>query len=452
MNLIIGKDIDFYYITDSKYLDSAINILNKQELLGVDTETYALFSVFNDRASGLDPYTSDIRLIQINYLGNKSPYIFDILKIGKDKIQPLIDLLNNPSIEKVFFNSSFDLKILYHNFGIWLANAKCCRVSMKLLGQCTGYKTSLTRGFSYKAMVRDYFLKDISKAEQNSDWGSLDLRTEQLEYAALDVGSFKYDSQHSSYLLEGYKLFNDILLNPLPDGFDIGFILNLEQDANNITSKVEYTGLPVNKNLLFKFLEAATKELNNYKIKICKLLNISPNTKMVMTASGIKAEVYVPEEVSKLLNSPKKLGDYVNEILGEKNKLDNMQTASLKKLLKSLEVEAKKVKLEKDIEEESEDEEFLEEEEDFTTGIELIDSILEYKKLVKLVEKDWDKLINIKTGCIHANVNSIGAATGRMSSSGEILGQKFNAQQLNKKDIELEIKEDLVLKSSSTIN
>jgi DNA polymerase I-like protein with 3'-5' exonuclease and polymerase domains len=64
-------------------------------------------------------------------------------------------------------------------------------------------------------------------------------------------------------------------------------------------------------------------------------------------------------------------------------------------------------------------------------GAVVIRDLLHYKELAKMVGTNWNELVNPVTGRIHASYHTIGTATGRMSSSGIINGNRFNAQQIS---------------------
>lgn len=433
MQLTIGEDIDFYYIIDHKDVQPIADILSKEEYLAVDTEVKMLHEEYGDKAHWKDPHTSRVRLLQISGYKNNVPYVFDVLKLGVKNLAPIIEVLMNPSIKKVAHNMKFDLKVLKSTFGVWVPNFDCTMIIMQKLGLATGYKAAQIRGFSLKALARDYFDIILSKVEQDSDWGTEILRAEQLEYAALDVGKPKRSSLKHSILLDGYFLLKEVLEVEPPNGYGVAECLEWDQRCNEVLARCEYSGMPVSLDMLNAIYNQARLELEEKKLQLCKDLNIRVEQRINFDEDGNPyKEIVISDQTIKLLNNPKKLVELVNRKLSTTGqKLTDAQSSSLETLIKKLKVEKEEAEKESELNEDDDlDNEFFLEEVEFNST--LIQNLLRYKSLVKLVSIDYRNIINVVTGCVHPEFSCIGASTGRMASRG-----LFNAQQISTLSLEI---------------
>jgi len=459
LQLTVGKEVDYFYITNASDLIEAVNNIEKalestDKILAVDTETYPLYNIYGDRADFRDPHTTATRLIQVNVSYNNTPYIFDFLKIGREGFQPLVDLLMRKDIRKVGHNFKYDIKQLKASLNVWLPNSWCTLVMAARVNVCTGFRAGQMRGNSLKALARDYFGIDLSKTEQKSDWSNPNLASEQLEYAALDVSKGKSHTQlKHSVLLDLYYLFHNLLYTPAPKGFgghcklkDFKEPIEVDQAANSILAKIEYNGMPVSKKMLDLIYSTASKEVEELKLYLCKSFGLPIQQALDYTDEGAKVITILSEETQKTLNNPKKLVQLVNKTLKKQGiELTNVLSDSLEEALK-------KLKAKESEEEPDEEEEFYweDEEESVEWNIDLIDKLIKYKELSKLVSIDYRKLINPVTGRVHSSYQCIGASTGRMSSGGK---GSFNVQQISSKTVVIEIEEtDHPYISSSQIN
>lgn len=159
------------HITNKEEADQAFKEIESSEgALSLDIETYP-----KEGGNGLDPFTSEIRLIQI-YFGGESVYVFDIDYISL-KSFPL-SLWQRPI---VCHNALFELKHLLHR-GVDLKQVGCTKLmGFTLQGYSRGGNLSL------KGLTKQHLGIDISKEEQLSDWSQNDLTQEQIEYAANDA-------------------------------------------------------------------------------------------------------------------------------------------------------------------------------------------------------------------------------------------------------------------------
>jgi ribonuclease D len=89
-------------------------------------------------------------------------------------------LLTNGQVTKLFHYARFDIAALENGLGIVTAPVICTKIASKLV-------RTYTDRHGLKDLCRDLAGVEISKQQQSSDWGAVDLTTEQLSYAASDV-------------------------------------------------------------------------------------------------------------------------------------------------------------------------------------------------------------------------------------------------------------------------
>jgi len=89
-------------------------------------------------------------------------------------------LLADKSLLKIFHFARFDLGVLQKTFGIMAEPVYCTKIASRLA-------RTYTDKHGLKDLVREVLGQDLSKQQQSSDWGALELTEAQLAYAAADV-------------------------------------------------------------------------------------------------------------------------------------------------------------------------------------------------------------------------------------------------------------------------
>lgn len=161
------------YLTDASAIVDIVAKYTNATTLWIDTEV----AEFNSRHPRLS-------LIQVldnpDDMSGDRVFLLDVLD-QPDVVANFIEqIMVNPTIEKVFHNSSYDLK--------FLGNKKANNITCTL---------ELAKKIPYYLLpVSNYQLKtlagilcnfhNVDKQEQNSDWGQRPLTEEQIDYAYLD--------------------------------------------------------------------------------------------------------------------------------------------------------------------------------------------------------------------------------------------------------------------------
>jgi len=156
--------------------------LSKEKVIGIDNEALGL-------VLGRDPLT----LVQLG-LESKQFYL---VKLNRKtyKAPNLVKILSNPSTLFVMHYARQDLLWLKYHLNIEPKNIFCTKVASKLARTASSFH-------GYKDLVKELCGKDISKKEQQSDWGNPNLTSKQISYAAQDT----------EYLFEIKKKLTDMLI------------------------------------------------------------------------------------------------------------------------------------------------------------------------------------------------------------------------------------------------
>lgn len=127
---------------------------------------------------GLNLHRDRLCLLQLSN-GDGKAYLVNF--IDKNYAAPnLKKLLLDKNRCKIFHYARFDLAAIKKYLGIDLENIFCTKISSKLV-------RTYTDAHGLKDLCRELLSVQISKQQQSSYWGRLDLTAEQKEYAAKDV-------------------------------------------------------------------------------------------------------------------------------------------------------------------------------------------------------------------------------------------------------------------------
>ena len=141
--------------------------LSNEKVIGIDNEALGL-------VLGRDPLT----LVQLG-LESKQFYL---IKLNRETYTApnLVKVLSNPSTQFIMHYARQDLLWLKYHLKVEPKNIFCTKVASKI-----ARTASSTHG--YKDLVKELCGKDISKKEQQSDWGNPNLSSKQINYAAQDT-------------------------------------------------------------------------------------------------------------------------------------------------------------------------------------------------------------------------------------------------------------------------
>jgi ribonuclease D len=141
-------------------------------VVAVDTETMGL-NLVRDR----------LCLVQLS-AGDGSAHMVQLVPRslgGREYDCPnLKRLLADRNVTKLMHFARFDVAMLQHALQITVAPVKCTKIAAKLV-------RTFTDRHGLKDLCKELLGVELSKQQQSSDWGAVELTSEQLAYAASDV-------------------------------------------------------------------------------------------------------------------------------------------------------------------------------------------------------------------------------------------------------------------------
>jgi ribonuclease D len=141
-------------------------------MVAIDTETM-----------GLDPRRDRLCLVQLS-AGDGTAHLVQIIpqSLGGNGADcpNLKALLTDPNVIKLFHFARFDIAALENGLGVVTAPVICTKIASRLV-------RTYTDRHGLKDLCKDLAGIELSKQQQTSDWGAVDLTAEQLAYAASDV-------------------------------------------------------------------------------------------------------------------------------------------------------------------------------------------------------------------------------------------------------------------------
>lgn len=149
------------------YINDLPADLDLGPVVAIDTETM-----------GLNPHRDRLCVVQLSS-GDGNAHIIQVEQ-GNTHAPYLCKMLVNPDQIKLFHFARFDIAALENHYGTRTAPIYCTKIASKL------FRTYTDR-HGLKALLHEMLSVDISKQQQSSDWGALELTKAQLNYAASDV-------------------------------------------------------------------------------------------------------------------------------------------------------------------------------------------------------------------------------------------------------------------------
>ena len=127
---------------------------------------------------GLNPHRDRLCLIQMSG-GDGDCHLVQVAD-GQTDAPNLCKMLADPDVLKLFHFGRFDIAAMLNAFGTVTAPVYCTKIASKLI-------RTYTDRHGLKNLLQELLNVDISKFQQQSDWGAAELTKGQLDYAASDV-------------------------------------------------------------------------------------------------------------------------------------------------------------------------------------------------------------------------------------------------------------------------
>ncbi len=141
-------------------------------VVAVDTETM-----------GLNPHRDRLCLVQMS-AGDGHAHLVQLIPKtlgGRGFDCPnLRAMMADPAVVKLMHFARFDVAVLQHYLDITVAPVRCTKIAARLV-------RTFTDRHGLKDLCKELLGVELSKQQQTSDWGAVELSSEQLAYAASDV-------------------------------------------------------------------------------------------------------------------------------------------------------------------------------------------------------------------------------------------------------------------------
>jgi ribonuclease D len=143
--------------------EKLIEKLKAESVLAVDTEANSLYA-----------YQEQVCLIQIST--SKADFIIDPLSVSD--LSPLGEVFQDPSIEKIFHASEYDIIILHEDFQFQFKNLFDTMLAAQILGR---------KKLGLDALLEEFVGIQVNKKYQRANWGRRPLPDDMLRYAQIDT-------------------------------------------------------------------------------------------------------------------------------------------------------------------------------------------------------------------------------------------------------------------------
>lgn len=154
---------DYHYIDRCEELEAFVRQAHKADMIALDIEGDSMFH-----------YQEKVCLIQM--AANGQTVVIDPLTV-KD-LSPIKPVLANADVPKVIHGADYDIRSIYRDFGITIANLFDTQLASMYMGWT---ETSL------EAVVARHFGVELNKKYQKKNWSRRPLPEDMVAYAASDV-------------------------------------------------------------------------------------------------------------------------------------------------------------------------------------------------------------------------------------------------------------------------
>lgn len=136
------------------------------------------FVAIDCETMGLNPHRDRLCVVQLS-AGDGDAHLVQVAH-RQTSAPNLERLLTDPLVLKLFHFGRFDIAAMYHAFGALAAPVYCTKIASKLV-------RTYTDRHGLRQLLQELVDVDISKFQQQSDWGAPELTDAQIAYAASDV-------------------------------------------------------------------------------------------------------------------------------------------------------------------------------------------------------------------------------------------------------------------------
>jgi ribonuclease D len=170
-----------HHVSATQFIPGGAIHLHKHDL--PETLTFGPMVAVDTETMGLNPHRDRLCLVQLS-AGDGHAHLVQLLPPslgGRGFDCPnLKRLLADPAVVKLMHFARFDVAVLQHSLGISVAPVRCTKIAARLV-------RTFTDKHGLKDLCKELLGVELSKQQQSSDWGAVELSSDQLAYAASDV-------------------------------------------------------------------------------------------------------------------------------------------------------------------------------------------------------------------------------------------------------------------------
>lgn len=203
---------------------------------------------FDTETTGLDPWSSDLLLMQFG--GKFDQAVFNIRSLkaqGEREFKALKQILAEDNVVKILHNAKFDYKVVLHHLGVRMSNIQDTMIAAHLLnaGNNKG-------GADLASLLKEHGIAELDKDVRQTfpNYKGYRFSKEQIEYSAIDV---MYLEKLHNVLFQGLARYG---LEPVYD---------LERFCIPGTAEMEYNGMYLDYAKWAKLEAKAKKEIGKSK-------------------------------------------------------------------------------------------------------------------------------------------------------------------------------------------
>lgn len=154
-------------LTNHLHMTDLPDGLDLGDVVAIDCETM-----------GLNPHRDRLCVVQLSG-GDGDAHVVKLAP-GQTSAPNIERILADPNVLKLFHFGRFDIAAMLNAFGVLTAPVYCTKIASKLI-------RTYTDRHGLKNLLDELLGIDISKLQQQSDWGAPELSKAQIDYAASDV-------------------------------------------------------------------------------------------------------------------------------------------------------------------------------------------------------------------------------------------------------------------------
>lgn len=364
--------------TDYKELIAVIQDKNLIEI-GLDTET-----------SGLDVFSDRLLLIQIATM--EDVFTINVNKSDDRMVKYILQLIKDRNLLIIGHNLKFDLKFIYHRYGVIFEN-----LFDTMLAEILSYIGVGSIYVSLQTLTKKYLGIKLDKDVRETFYNKIDdeFTNEQIEYA----------EQDAKVVLHLRPKMQEILHKR---GQDSAWAL--EMQLLPVITLMEYTGIVLDKTKWRNASNQATLSADNAKANLMVLLakDFDKYAGKYSNALDVFTNIHYPVKTSFKKAEKERLATITtkDEIKAEVIPLINFGShVQAKYVLNKLGVPVETTNAKEMIA--------------YKDSHEVIGYLLDYREYTKKITsfgEEFLKHINPSTGAVHTTFNQLGTATGRFSS------------------------------------